>query len=99
MISTVVEKGITEKRASKPAILKATSSGDIFLGSSLLEKRVDVNIKDSSGQTPLSLAAKEGHETVVRLLLATDGVGPNSKNTYSVRRRYHGPQKTGTRQW
>ena len=34
----------------------------------------DVNLKDGYGQTPLSLAAKNGHEAVVRLLLRREEV-------------------------
>ena len=36
--------------------------------------KVDVNSKDFAGATPLSLAAWNGHETVVRLLLETGKV-------------------------
>jgi ankyrin repeat protein len=35
----------------------------------LLEKAVDVDSKDSYGRTPLSWAAQNGHEGVVKLLL------------------------------
>ena len=33
------------------------------------------------GHTPLLRAVMNGHETVVKLLLVTDGVDPNSKDT------------------
>ena len=42
----------------------------------------DINAKDDFGQTPLSLAAENGHEAVVKLLLAEDGVDINSKDRY-----------------
>ena len=35
----------------------------------LLEKGADVESKDTEGQTPLSWAAKNGHEAVVNVLL------------------------------
>jgi hypothetical protein len=49
----------------------------------LLEKGVDLNSKDNPyNRTPLSWAAEKGHEAVVRLLLAKDGVDPDSKDYY-----------------
>jgi ankyrin repeat protein len=41
---------------------------------------VEINSKASNGQTPLSLAAVKGYEAVVKLLLATDAVDPDSKD-------------------
>ena len=35
----------------------------------LLDNNADVESKDDDGQTPLSWAAENGHETVVKLLL------------------------------
>ncbi len=35
----------------------------------LLEARSDFELKDSVGRTPLSRAAENGHEAVVKLLL------------------------------
>lgn len=40
------------------------------------------DVRDSCGQTALSYAAKSGHEAVVRLLLAIDGVNVNSEDSY-----------------
>jgi ankyrin repeat protein len=40
----------------------------------LLENGYDPDSKDSNGQTPLTCAARYGHEAVVKLLLAKDGV-------------------------
>jgi ankyrin repeat protein len=37
--------------------------------SALLERWHDVNAKDKNGRTPLSWAAENGHEAVLKLLL------------------------------
>jgi ankyrin repeat protein len=49
----------------------------------LLKNGLNPNLKDTYGRTPLSWAAENGHETVVRLLLATDGVDPDSRDSGS----------------
>ena len=41
---------------------------------------VDINAKDNCGLTPLSRAAKKGHEAVVRLLVDRDDVDINTKD-------------------
>ena len=49
----------------------------------LVEDRVDPNSEDSGhGQTPLSWAAVNGHEGVVKLLLARNDVKVNSKDKF-----------------
>jgi ankyrin repeat protein len=47
----------------------------------LLEKCADVDCKDKYDQTPLSYAAENGHETVVKLLLEK-GANVNGKSQY-----------------
>jgi ankyrin repeat protein len=46
----------------------------------LLEKGADVTAKDNIGWTALHRAARNGHEEVVKLLLAVDGVDLDSKD-------------------
>jgi ankyrin repeat protein len=43
---------------------------------------VDVDLKDSEGQTPLCWAAENGHEAVVKLLVETGNVDVDSKDTW-----------------
>jgi len=50
-----------------------------YIITSLLEKGADVDSKDSCGRTPLSWAAENGHEVVVKLLLAEDSAKLNIK--------------------
>ncbi|KAF2183391.1 ankyrin, partial [Zopfia rhizophila CBS 207.26] len=44
--------------------------------------KVDVDSKDGYGWTPLSWAARSGHEAVVKLLLETGKVDVDSKGGY-----------------
>ncbi|KAI9774751.1 MAG: hypothetical protein M1839_001618, partial [Geoglossum umbratile] len=46
----------------------------------LLKKEYNPDLQDSYGRTPLSWAAEKGHETVVKLLLATEKVDLDSKD-------------------
>ncbi|KAI9781882.1 MAG: hypothetical protein M1839_005676 [Geoglossum umbratile] len=48
----------------------------------LLKNGYNPDLEDSSRRTPLSWAAERGHEAVVKLLLAKDGVDINSKDSY-----------------
>ncbi|RDW73350.1 hypothetical protein BP6252_07257 [Coleophoma cylindrospora] len=44
---------------------------------------VDIDLKDQDGRSPLSWAAENGHEAVIKLLLATGQVDVDSKDKYS----------------
>ena len=64
----------------------------------LLEKGAELESKDEYGRTPLSWAAENGHEAVVKLLLEK-GAELESKDNRMVGRRCRGLQRTGTRRW
>jgi hypothetical protein len=60
----------------------------------LLEKGAELNSKDRRGQTPLSWAAENRHEAVVKLLLEK-GAEPDSKDTIYGRTPLSWAAKTG----
>lgn len=47
----------------------AVFRGDLEVVTSLLEKNVDLGFKNNEHQSPLSLASRYGHETILKLLL------------------------------
>ncbi|PMD35782.1 hypothetical protein L207DRAFT_601605 [Hyaloscypha variabilis F] len=84
----------------------------LFFEDSSFDPKTDVESKDDEfGQTPLSWAAKKGHEAVVKLLLEAkadveskddeSGRTPlsrtSSRRIYLAERRYRGPLKRGAR--
>ena len=46
------------------------------------ESKIEADLKDGYGRTPLSWAASEGHEAVVKLLVERDDVEADSKDNY-----------------
>ncbi|KAH7200630.1 ankyrin repeat-containing domain protein [Fusarium oxysporum] len=63
---------------------KAASSGDSDGVKTLLEKGADLNAPNVDFATPLSWAARNGHEEVVKLLLSKEGVDLDSYNIDDV---------------
>ncbi|KAF8770210.1 Ankyrin-3 like protein [Argiope bruennichi] len=47
----------------------AAASGSLEIIESLIDKKVDINFRDSSGATPIHMAAKEGHRNVLEYFL------------------------------
>jgi ankyrin repeat protein len=58
----------------------------------------DADSKDEYGQMPLSLATKNWHKAVVKLLLTKRGVDPDSK-IMALGHRYLGLKRVGMRRW
>ena len=52
------------------ALLHASATGSVFLGELLIGMRASVHHRNRLGRTPLHLAACNGHESVVTMLLA-----------------------------
>jgi ankyrin repeat protein len=53
-----------------PPFFKAAFRGDLATIKKLIESGVDVNMKDKTGKTPLILAAQNGHQDIIELLLS-----------------------------
>jgi ankyrin repeat protein len=51
---------------------------------------VDVNFQNKYRQTPLIAPAKDGHETLVELLLDQPGIGPDVSERFRIRARLYG---------
>ncbi|KAJ5955421.1 hypothetical protein N7501_009700 [Penicillium viridicatum] len=64
------------------ALLWATQHGQEATTRKSLQEGAHIQTVFKSNRTPLALAAESGHEIVVKLLLATDGVDPNCKDLF-----------------
>jgi ankyrin repeat domain-containing protein 50 len=70
----------SEDDISRDLLLSAAAKGHEAVVKLLLETgKVNPDMKDTNGLTPLSRAAQKGHEAVVKLLLETDKVDPDLK--------------------
>ena len=69
------------------ALLAAAEAGDEPRVASLLQSQADVNARDERGWSPLIMAAKEGHTSLLRLLLAVVAVVALKFGLAAVRRK------------
>ena len=63
-------------------LLQAAAEGQEVLVQRLLENGAEMESKDNGGRTPLSWAAEEGREAVVKLLLSRSDVVADSQDSY-----------------
>ncbi|KAF9784232.1 hypothetical protein IL306_007745 [Fusarium sp. DS 682] len=59
----------------------------------LNSSKVDINMKDEEGFTPLSLAAQQGNEDIIRILLAKSGIEVDAKDNAGRTALGHAAQK------
>lgn len=66
------------RQLGSSGLLWAAEYGLAVVVQRFLDEGANVEAKDARHRTPLCLAAENGHEAVVKLLLAQDGVNPDS---------------------
>ena len=66
-------------------IIMAVEHGREMTAQRLLEEGANIQVmKDISRRNPLSLAAANGHQALVKLVLVNDGFDVNAKDYYDV---------------
>jgi ankyrin repeat protein len=66
----LLARGAVVSRPGWTALHYAATGGSVDIGKALLERGADIDAPSPSGMTPLMMAAREGQEEMVRLLLA-----------------------------
>ena len=79
---SAIGKILSRKKSTRKGLVNAAKSGKATEAKHLLEKGAKVNSKDEFGRTSLSWAAFEGHEAVVKLLLARHDVEADLKDAW-----------------
>lgn len=69
-----------KKRLSEHAFMLAVKADKIKLVKKLLQRGVDINANDATGNTALHIAALEDHEDMLRFLKRTDAISFSKKN-------------------
>ena len=79
---SAIARILSRRTSTRKSLVNAAKSGKETLAKQLLERGAKVNSKDEFGRTSLSWAAFEGHEAVVKLLLARHDVEADSKDAW-----------------
>jgi hypothetical protein len=83
-LSTGAARAALERNALEPVNLQsASAAGDLAQATRLLDQGAAVDVRDTQGRTPLSLAVAQNRIEVVRLLLAR-GADPNAADNAGV---------------
>lgn len=77
--SNLQAAGKAAERQMRDDWLNAAMEGKIEVIKNLIDK-IDVNISDSHGKSALILAARDGHEEIVKLLLQVPNINVNARN-------------------
>lgn len=72
---------VHERMYGETALHNAACKGFVAVVSTLLCHGSNPGLPSEDGRTPVSLAAENGHLAIVRLLISSYGVDPNSKST------------------
>jgi len=80
------EKPSSIEKFEKSDLLYAVMAGDIEKVKKIIASGIDINCKDTSGNTPLILAASYGHDKILELLIAkgTDLYMKNNSSTNAL---------------